>query len=466
MKYVFVFICFLSFFDAESQEFSGMFSTTINEKDASYSAVDNSNADLAVFFINRSKSKVVLLNSATTFQDSLSAKSITKYKKLVAQNLYNSSAQLVYSNNDFSSFLIQIFDFKEKKDSIIKFDFDSDSNCLLQLFYLNDTFYLISLKNSNKNLILTSVSKKGEVTVKELSAENVLTQKILLNFSAYTYSEKNKKFLLTWIKEKQYNGFSQTKSLSKCYLQDSVFVATLDFPSQTDILSLNLRSNTLDLKTIDRENILNFTSFNSLLIEKKLIQISHNNNSFNLVLKDISGKIIKILSEDISNKVVFFAEEELGKIDQIDSKKYYKKVNKAEIGLSYFQQYTNSYLHFGSESKAYLPIDDENMKFSQIGFLTGGLVGALLGTLLDSAIHEKNSYSNYIANGQTYGQLKWNSNYEISESFNKDFSHSKLKKQIIYSNSFTVPTIFYVNDMFHLGYYNSKENRYFFRKFK
>ena len=171
MKYVFVFICFLSFFDAESQEFSGMFSTTINEKDASYSAVDNSNADLAVFFINRSKSKVVLLNSATTFQDSLSAKSITKYKKLVAQNLYNSSAQLVYSNNDFSSFLIQIFDFKEKKDSIIKFDFDSDSNCLLQLFYLNDTFYLISLKNSNKNLILTSVSKKGEVTVKELSAE-------------------------------------------------------------------------------------------------------------------------------------------------------------------------------------------------------------------------------------------------------------------------------------------------------
>jgi hypothetical protein len=112
MKYVFVFICFISFFDVESQEFSGMFSAKINEKDASYSAVDNSTSDVTVFFVNRSKAKVILLDSKTTFQDSLSAKSITEYKKLVRQNIYDKTAKLVFANNDFSSFLIQNFDFK------------------------------------------------------------------------------------------------------------------------------------------------------------------------------------------------------------------------------------------------------------------------------------------------------------------------------------------------------------------
>ncbi|WP_395054870.1 hypothetical protein [Flavobacterium sp.] len=462
MKSIFVLISFLCFCIGFSQEFSGMMSLKLKKEDKSYTSVDHNKSNVVVCFENDRKIKAILLDSKTTFIDSLRAIPMATNRKFIAENTLNKVTKIVYTNDDFTSFLIQKFDFNLKIESSQKVLFNSNDKKILQIFFNNNILYVVSISKYDKSLIITSITDNNTVS------ENKIEEKFI-NLYDYAYSIEKQKFPLILIKENEFNSFAVTKSVSKCYLINDMFLISLDKNQiETEIISINLKNNTASNNFIKRENSVNVISYNSILIGDKIAQVEQNSDRYYLTIKDLEGTILKKYSEDELKKSKFFTEVELGKIEEIENKKYFKKVNIKELGINYTKRNDIVYLNIGSLTNARMPKNDEQgSSYAQIGLIVGGVVGGLIGALIDnneSSINVDN-FSEHFANGQTFTQLQLDSSLNALETSKKDFSHTKLKKQIINSNSFTNPNIFFFNDLYYLGYYNSKEKRYFFKKF-
>lgn len=469
MKSIFSVLCFLIFFIGFSQDFSGMLSIKLNKQDKSYASVDDNKSNIVVYFANDRKIKAILLDSKTTFVDTLRSIPFLDYKKIIADNTSNKVAKIVFSNDNFSSFLVQKFDFNTKTESSKKFSFNSNTKRIVQIFYNNTTLYILSISMFDKSLLMTSILDDDTISESVIKTERNVQQTIN-NLYEYCYSSEKEKFPLVLIKDNQYNAFAVTKSISKCYLRNDAFIICLDKnPIETEILSINLKEKTASNSFIKRENTENIVSYNSIIIDDKLIQVEQMDMNYSLTIKDFQGTVLKKYSENEIKKSKFFTEIELGKIEEIEGKKYFKKVNSKELGLNFTKRNDNIYLNIGSSTNARMPSNDEqNSSYAQIGLIIGGVIGGLIGALIDNNKSSPNidNYSEHFTKGQTFSQLLIDSNLNVLESSKKDFSHNKLKKQIINSDSFSNPTIFILNEIYYLGYYKSDEKRYFFKKFQ
>lgn len=463
-------ICFFVFFcNGYSQDFSGMFSIDLVKKCKSYTSVDKNGLNAVLFFLNERKIQAVLLNENTAFVDSLSTKSFTNYDKIIAESTSNKISKIVFSNQNFSSFLIQKLDFNSRKVSSKIFSFDTNNKKLLQVFFNNDILYILSYSTLDKNLIITSVSNDEIVSEDVVKIENA-DYKDFEILNRYTFSVENYKFPIVMIKENEYSTFSETQSLSKGYLKNNSFIICLESSKNgSQIFTINLKDKTAISSYIKRDVSENTISYNSIILENNLLVVEQNKDNFSFEIKDLKGNVLKSISENDVQKSKFFTEIELGRIEEIDSKKYFKKVNNKEIGINYKKKNGNFYINIGSVTNARMPVnEDQSTSYTQIGGLAGGLIGGLIGAIIDSATNSPNMNSNseLVTKGQTFCQIVLDENFNVLESTKMDFSHNKLKKQIINSDSFSIPSIFYMNETYYLGYYREKEKRYFLKKFK
>ncbi len=459
---------FLFFCSCPAQGFSAMYSLNLNKKTKSYTSVDNNNLNVVLCFLNDTKNKALLLDEKTAFLDSLEVKSFPNYKKLVTDYTSNKTTKIVFSNQDYTSFLIQKIDFNSKTESSKNFSFETKNRSFLQMFFLDNLLYIISISKENKNLIITQISNDEIISENVIKADDSV-QKTLNKLNEYSYTTEKNKFQLLLIKENQYYPFSETNSLSKCFIRNNSLIICLDkSPNETEILTINLNDKTATNSFIKREHSQGLESFNSIIIDNNLIQIEHGKSNYYLCVKDLQGNIIKKYSETELQKSKFLTEFELGKIEEIESKKYFRKVDYKEIGISYTKNNGYLYLSIGSVTNARMPASDVgSVSYSSLGFVSGGINGALIGSLFDTALNTPNlhNYGEFVTKGQTYNQLRLDSNFNVVEFSKKEFSFNKLKKQIINSSNFSIPSIFAIRDMYYLGYFDQKEKRYFIMKF-
>ena len=469
MKKLILFLFLCNFYMCFSQNFSGMMSIQLDKKCKSYASVDKNQSNTVLYFIDSNKNEAILIDGNTTFVDSLRAKPIDDYDKIVTEHTLNKVSKIVFANQRFTSFCIQKFDFNNRKITSNIFSFNINGRNLLQVFFNNDKLYILSCSIFDKSLILTSVSDDEIVSDDVVKVENV-DKKIFETLSDYTYSAEKNKFPIVIIEENKYSTFSETQSLSKGYIKNNTFVICLETnKNETRIFSINTQDKTATTGFVKKDISEKTTSCNTIVIGNNIYQVIQNKDNFTIQIKDFQGNVLKKLSEYNLYKSKFFTEAELGEITEIESKTYFKKVNNQEIGINYKKKNDKLYLNIGTVTNARIPIDgDQKVSYTQYGLLTGGLIGGLIGAIIDSAKKSPNINSNseLITNGQTFCQIVLDENFNVLETSKNDFSHNKLKKQIINSNSFTIPSIFYMNEAYYLGYYIEKEKRYFFKKFK
>lgn len=468
MKSIGVLFCFLFVCNCPAQGFSAMFSLNLDKKTKSYASVDGNNSNVVLCFFNDEKTKMLLLDEKTAFLDSMEVKSFPNYKKTVTDYTSNKTTKIVLANQDFTSFLIHKIDFNTKKESFKNFSFETKTRRILQMFFSNDLLYTISISTENKSLIITQISNE-EIISETIVKAGDGAQETLNKLYAYAYATTTNKFPLLLIKENQYYPFSETKSLSKCYLRrDSLIICVDQSSIETEILTLSLKDKTVTNSRIKRELSEERELYNSLIVDNNLIQVEHGKSNYNLVIKDLQGNLIKKFSDTELQKVKYFTEFELGKIEEIDSKKYFRKVDEKEIGISCTKNNGNLYLSIGSATSARMPASDEETgSYSSLGYVAGGMSGALIGSIIDTALNTSNlhNYGEYITKGQTYNQIRLDSSFNAVDFSKKDFSYIKLKKQIINSSKFSIPSIFQIKDLYYLGYYDRKEKRCFIMKF-
>ena len=468
MKFIYSLCLFVFFINTFAQDFSGMMSLQLDKKCEMYTSVDKNQSNVVLYFKDNKNNKAILLDSNTSFVDSLSIKNSLHFDKIITDNTFNKVSKIVLANSKLNFFKMEIFDFNSKTISEKTFSIDINTKNILQIFFHNNVLYILSYSKLNKNLILTSVSEEqiiSEETIKIETKDNFNFEKL----GNYAYSLEKNKFPITLITENQHIPFAQAQVTSKAYLSNNLFIIALESNKNgTSLYSINLNNKTASYNFINRDNAQLSLSCNSIVIDNKIYLVEQNNDNFALTIKDFQGNVVKKLDENDLQKGKFFTEIELGKVEEIDRKKYFKKVDTKLIAINCKKKNGNYYLNIGSVTTAKMPTTDESqMSYMQIGALSGGLIGGLIGALIDSSTNDTDISVNseMVKNGQTFCQLVLDENFNVVESTKKDFAHTKLKKQVVNSESFTIPSIFYMNDTYYLGYYKYKEKRYFFKKF-
>lgn len=465
-KLILLYLTILSCFNSYAQKFSGLLFVDLDKSYRTYSSVNQSTLDNVIYFYNSKKTIGFKLDSNTSFIDSTSTKFENKYNKIIADYTDDSYSKLIFSDENFTSFVIQEYDLKNNKISSNEIYFDIFSRKFLQVFYLDSTLYILSFSTANRSLYITTY-KDGKTEEKNiLFAGNDL--KFIDKFNNYCFDKVNLEFQLKFINSKTKYINSNTKHLAKCYLQNAHFYATIDDINSTEILNIDLNTKKVEFKSLKNELATSSIATNSILVENQLYHAALVKEDFQLTVYDLNGNLLKKYKLSEIQNPYFFNEIPIGTLNVSDKKTFLKKNDKNSFSLVGFKNYENVLLLIGSETNASLPKESpyRQSNYAQIGGMTGGLVGSLIGAIIDyNSSLNSNSLQDFLFKGYSFNQIQLNSSNEIVNSPKNQFSIIKLKNEIINSDKNMLPLLFNLNEDFFFGYYEKKEKKYFIKKF-
>lgn len=465
-KLILLYLTILSCFNSYAQKFSGLLFVDLDKSYRTYSSVNQSTLDNVIYFYNSKKTIGFKLDSNTSFIDSTSTKFENKYNKIIADYTDDSYSKLIFSDENFTSFIIQEYDLKNNKISSNEIYFDIFSRKFLQVFYLDSTLYILSFSTANRSLYITSY-KDGKTEEKNiLFAGNDL--RFIDKFNNYCFDKVNLEFQLKFINSKTKYINSNTKHLAKCYLQNAHFYATIDDINSTEILNVDLNTKKVEFKSLKNELATSSIATNSILLENQLYHAALVKEDFQLTVYDLNGNLLKKHKLSEIQNPFFFNEIPIGTLNVSDKKTFLKKNDKNSFSLVGFKNYENVLLLIGSETNASLPKESpyRQSNYAQIGGMTGGFVGSLIGAIIDyNSSLNSNSLQDFLFRGYSFNQIQLNSSNEIVNSPKNQFSIIKLKNEIINSDKNMLPLLFNLNEDFFFGYYVKKEKKYFIKKF-
>lgn len=470
MKKSIIYIAIILLFNfSYSQRLSGMFDIKLEKNLKTYSSVNHESLESVIYFYNSKKITAIKLDENTGFKDSLSVTYQNNYTKIIADYTSENTSKIVYTDDNFTSFIIQEFDFKNKVVSNKEISFDIFSRKFLQVFYVNDTLYILALSDNYNTIYVTSYKDDKIVENKiKFSGDKLIP---IQKFKDYTFLKEQLDFQLKLMNSKSKFLSSNTKALAKCYVWENNFIATLDNSNETtEVLQIDLINNTAKFNTLKKEiNGISIAS-NSIIFEDKIYQacVSKDNNS--LTLWDLNGNQIKNIQNSNLQNPFYFTENPLGTVIPTEAKKYYRNINKSSFSIVAFKNYENVILNIGCETNAKFPENSpyrNNTNYTTVGVIAGGLVGGLIGAIIDSNNSANaTSYPDFLFKANCFNQLQINTNNEVVNSPKTVFSTFKMKNDILISDQTMYPIIFNLNQDFYLGYYNKKESKYFIKAYK
>lgn len=467
-KYLIFTTIFTLFNFSFSQKLTGMFDIKLDKNLKTYSSVNQESLESVIYFYNSKKTIGIKLDERTGFKDSLSITYKNNYTKIIADYTNENTSKIVYTDDNFTSFVIQEFDFKNKVVRNKEISFDIFSRKFLQVFFVNDTLYILAISDNNNTVYVTSYKDDKIVENKiKFSGDKLIS---ILKFKDCTFLRDQLDFQLKLMNSKSKFLSSNTKALSKCYVWENNFIATLDNTNETtEILQIDLINNTAKFNSLKKELIGNPVASNSLIFEDKIYQASVSKENNSLTVWDLNGNQIKNIQNNNLQNPFYFIENPLGNLIHTEAKKYYRNIDKSSFSIVAFENYDNVILNIGCETRAKFPENSpyKNTNYTTVGVIAGGLVGGLIGAIIDSNSSTNSStYPDFLFKANCFNQLQLNSSNEVVNSPKSVFSTFKLKNDILITDQTMLPLIFNLNQNFYLGYYDKKESRYFIKMFK
>src|SRR6478609_5895256 len=144
MKKYLIFTVIITLFNFSfSQKLSGMLDIKLDKNLKTYSSVNQESLESVIYFYNSKKITGVKIDERTGFIDSLSINYKNNYDKIIADYTTENSSKLVFTDDNFTSFIIQEFDFKNKIVQNKEVSFDIFSRKFIQVFFVKDTLYIL-----------------------------------------------------------------------------------------------------------------------------------------------------------------------------------------------------------------------------------------------------------------------------------------------------------------------------------
>ncbi len=471
-----LFILFVITFSLKgfSQDFASMFTTPLVGKDISTFHTVNKNTNLStLFMVDKKRAHACKLDLRMQLKDSLSyEKPDESYKSIIGGIEGQDTSLIFWATQDFSTFLVQSFNFKERKVVSESIPFDIGTEKVIRFFSEQQHFYILSSLRSTNEIKLTIVDENRAVTEKKINI-SLLNASTLATIKSLELGEEmdiNKTIEL--IESNAYIFYTESAKKNKCYSNDKNITLTFDSnAAYTSIITIDLNNFSITEKNINKtQNSDKNEPFksNSFLMDDTLFQIGYNSKDILISIRDLNNNLLKEFSSfnnDFSN-VEYVTEKEIGvKKVNLKREKFLNSLDDSRTGISCYKVNDTYQISIGKPDTLILSEEKRHSTYATIGGLAGGFIGALIGSLIDYSSSSKQNFTSFMDNGRTYFNYTINAKYEHINNRYDQLGAEKLRYFLKDSDPGLGQILFKVDNVSYFGCYFNKDKKYFIRKF-
>lgn len=467
---------------SQSQEVVNSTPVALKKNKAVFQVVNDSTNETTLFVSDKEKVKAIRLNKEMKIIDSLSTVRLnpSTYAAMIGYNENKSCINLFWTSSNHKDLFIQQFNFDKLNSEDKTHSLPLKDEKYLQSFSQNGKFYILTvLKNSDKlKFYVFDTNEKFEEKTIDLTGfkffKSDYQKTTLYGMFGEFHNNSELPFSLQKINPENLTSLVESSKKKKCYSIDKTIILTLDNNiDYTQLITLNLESFTAKEQFVKKPPIAGdrlFLNSNSFLIDNKLYQIKSSSSQLIMTVKDLDDNLIKSYEASEANPIIDFKNsniiQENGKLSNKrileTSAQFIRKTNNLNAGISCYTLNSNYLVTIGSVS--------EQQQQVGTGAIVGGMfgaVGSIAGSLIDSAISNPTmeSFNSYANRKVVY----------INGLFDKEFTHIKGeieplafdKIRIFFDKNTDVSsqTLYKINNIYYLGYYDNLAKQYTIRKF-
>lgn len=448
-----------------------------------FQIVNNENKEVFFFISDKNKVTAMHLNDKMQIIDSISTgrPDKKKFADMIGYNSTDSNARLFWSSQDRSLILSQFYDFKARKITTQEVTLFLKNEQVLQDFSSKNKFYILTVVKDSNTFKLHVFDQDGDHETKTIDLSNFrfykkdYTKTNLYGLFEETLYSFEGPFSLQNITAENPTSIADGAKKRKCYFSDKQLTITLDSNvDYTQVLIIDLENFTTSEKIIRKPIIVtqerSVLNSNSFYFDNKLYQIKSSQNEFFFTINDMEGNVLKnyhITAEtpiDFKNSVIYQEGGDFGGKRILDnSSQFIRKVNKLNSGISCYHIGENTLVTLGSVSEVKQTTSTIFVGAGMVGIAASAVMGATM-AYYNSTMSSFNSYSNKKV-------------VKIECLFDKDNNHLKDELQPLAfdkirtffddsaNSDVSSQTLFKMNSLYYLGYYDNKTKEYIIRKF-
>lgn len=470
-----------------SQELTSSFPIELKNNRDVFQIVNDSLKQTSFFISDKETVRFYLLDEKLIYKDTISSpRPEKKFKDILGYSGNKINPTIYWATTSKDKICAQAFDLQNRKVSIKEFELKLSKNDekYLQIFSENNKFYILTIK-LNSDALTLYVFENNQLKEKEI---NLNTFKLYKNnheysniykiFSIGVYEEPiQNSFEIAKISPESVTSLSESAKKRKCYSNKNQIIISLDYHNvMTQLITIDLKSFKASLKNISKPIFDNLpieeVKSNSFLIDNKLLLLTLHEKELNLSIKDLENNLIKeykihdyddfkIKNSTFSRKKYSGTERELATTEQ-----FLRKIVRSNISISAYNLNGNYLLTLGCVSPE--ARSGGGMGMGGIGMGMGGM--AIAGGFAAMNFMQPINFIGY--NFYSYGNRR---TITTDCLFTFDFIHLESKLETLafdkiqdYKDANTqneAETIFKINNIYYLGFYNSSSSEYNFLKF-
>jgi hypothetical protein len=438
----------------------------------------NVDSNLVNLFISDNiKVKAIQFNEEMKIVDSISADrpNPKTYANMIGYNSSKGSTRLFWSSNDLEEIFTQLYDFTNRKVETKKHSLVFKDEKVLQKFTENENFYILTVVKKTNVFKFHIFDKEGQYSEKVIDLSNFrffaseYTKKTLYGMFEVNLLPFEIPFTLQKIDADNPTSLTDAAKKRKCYVTNNQLIITFDLNFDfTQVLIIDLVNFTATEKIVKKHAIamVEFARLNSnsFYFQNKLYQIKSSQDLLYLTVKDLDDNLIKEYFTD-ENKPLNFKNSEIyqeggdfggGKRVLENTSQFIRKVNNSNSGLSCYKIGENTLITFGAVSAV-------QQSGVQAGLGQFGFIGALISAVAFNPTMESfNSYSNRKV-VKAEGLFDKNANHLKGDL--QPLAFDKIRTFVDKKKDVSSQTLFKMNSIYYLGYYDNKTANYIIRMF-
>lgn len=469
----FLLSCFISF----SQEVVNSTPVSLKKNRDIFQIVNNEKKEATLFISDKEKVKAVRLNEQMKISDSMSVPrpDVKKYASIIGYNINGKNSRLYWSSDNFKEISSQFYDFDSKTIINQEYALSLKDEKVLQRFSKDNAFYLLTVVKKSNIFKLYIFDKDGKQEEKSIELKDFhFYTSVYKRTNLYGVLEENllpyeAPFSLKYITPENLTSITDGAFKRKCYFDGKEIVITIDSNiDYTQVIILNLESYTGTEKLLKHPIIqAEFRSdlnSNSFYFDKKLYQIKTSSDRLYFNVKDLNDTILKAYTE-IAGKPIEFKNSEINqeggdffgpKRVLENSSQFIRKLNNLRPGLSCYHIGSNTLITIGGVSAQQQSVGQTTA--NQFGFI-GALVGA---AFFSPTMDNFNSYT-----GKKVVKIEGLFDHEDNhiQGDLKPLAFDKIRTFFDDNKDVSSQTLFKMENVYYLGYYDNKTKEYTIRKF-
>lgn len=466
-----------------SQEIVNSIPVALKKNKTVFQVVNDSTKETTVFVSDKEKVKAIRLNKEMRIIDSLSTDRLNPkiYVAMVGYNGSKSNINLFWTSSNHKDIFIQQFNFDKLNSENKTYTLPLKDEKFVQNFSQNGKFYIMTvLKNSDKlKLYAFDIDGKLEEKTIDLTGfrffKSDYQKTTMYGLLGESYYATELPYSIQKIRPENPTSLVESSKKRKCYSNGNAIVITFD-PNidYTQLITINLESFTAKEQFIKKPNISeqrNYLNSNSFLMDNKLYQIKSSSSQLILTVKDLDDNLIKSYEASDENPIIDFKNsnyiQENGGTTKTrileTSSQFIRKTNNLNAGISCYKLNDNYLVTIGSVSQ-----EQQQVSAGVIAGSMFGIAGAIAASLIDAAVSNPTmeSFNAYANRKVVY----------INGLFDKDSNHIKGeidplafdKIRVFFDKNTDVSsqTLYKIDNIYYLGYYENVSKEYTIRKFK